>query len=215
MKDNILEQIFSDKAIAVIRLNDASKTLQVVDAIAKGGVSIVEITLTTPNALNAIAELSKRQDLLVGAGTVMTEADALAVIERGAKFIVTPILKLDLIALAHRHHVPAMIGAMTPTEIYTAWSHGADVVKVFPAEVVGTAFFKSVKAPLPQIKMMPTGGVTLTNSGEWLTAGACAVGIGSALLDSKAIASNDFSRLTEHAKTFRASIFQHLNLQAP
>lgn len=214
MREKILEQIFADKAIAVIRLNDATKVLQVVDAISRGSVSIVEITLTTPNALNIISELSQQPNLLVGAGTVMNEQDAVATIKHGAKFIVTPILNLSLIAVAHQHSVPAMIGAMTPTEIYTAHKAGADVVKVFPAEVVGTQFFKSVRAPLPQIKMMPTGGVTLTNAGEWLSAGAVAVGIGSALLDSKAIAANDFSRLAENAKTFRASILQHLNSQA-
>ncbi len=214
MKEQILERIFSDKAIAVIRLNDAAKAIQVVEAIASGGVTIVEITLTTPDALNIISELSTRANLLVGAGTVMSERDASESIERGARFIVTPILNLPLIDVAHRRGVPAMIGAMTPTEIYAAYKAGADVVKVFPAEVVGTAFFKAVKAPLPQIKMMPTGGVTLANAGEWLSAGACAVGIGGALLDSKAIAANDFARLSENAKTFRASILQHLNSQA-
>lgn len=211
MREKILDQIFADKAVAVIRLSDAAKALQVVEAIASGGVTIVEITLTTPDAPNIISELSKRPNLLVGAGTVMSERDAIETIERGAKFIVTPVLKLPLIAVAHRRDVPVMIGAMTPTEIYTAHEAGADIVKVFPAEVVGTQFFKSVKAPLPQIKLMPTGGVNLTNAGEWLSAGAVAVGIGSALLDSKAIAANDFAHLTENAKIFRASILQHLN----
>lgn len=214
MKAQILERIFSDKAIAVIRLNDAAKAIQVVEAIASGGVTIVEITLTTPDAPNIISELSSRANLLVGAGTVMSEQDARESIERGARFIVTPILNLPLIDVAHQRDVPAMIGAMTPTEIYAAYKAGADVVKVFPAEVVGTAFFKAVKAPLPHIKMMPTGGVTLANAGEWLSAGACAVGIGGALLDSKAIAANDFSRLAENAKVFRASILQHLNSPA-
>jgi 2-dehydro-3-deoxyphosphogluconate aldolase/(4S)-4-hydroxy-2-oxoglutarate aldolase len=206
MREQTLQKIFSDKAIAVIRLNDAEKVMPVVDAIAEGGIHIIELTFTTPNAIRLIQQLSSRQEILVGAGTVLNEADALAAIENGARFLVTPVLKLDLIELAHRHHVPVMIGAMTPTEIYTAWTHGADVVKVFPAEVVGTAFFKSVKAPLPHIKMMPTGGVTLTNAGEWLAAGACAVGIGGALLDSKAIADHDFEQLTENARIFRKSI---------
>ncbi len=214
MREHTLQKIFSDKAIAVIRLNDAGKVLPVVDAIVEGGIHIIELTFTTPNAIRLIQQLSSRQTILVGAGTVLNESDALAAIENGARFLVTPVLNLDLIELAHRHNIPVMIGAMTPTEIYTAWTHGADVVKVFPAEVVGTAFFKSVKAPLPHIKMMPTGGVTLTNAGEWLAAGACAVGIGGALLDSKAIAANDFLRLTENAKIFRSSILQHLNSQA-
>jgi 2-dehydro-3-deoxyphosphogluconate aldolase / (4S)-4-hydroxy-2-oxoglutarate aldolase len=205
-KNKIIERVLSEKSIAVIRLSDATNALEVVDAIAYGGVTIIEITLTTPDAMKLIEQFSRRDDLLVGAGTVLDKHTAKEVIKRGAKFIVSPILNTSLIEVANKYEVASMIGAMTPTEIYAAYQAGADIVKVFPAEVVGTSFFKSVKAPLPQIQMMPTGGVTLTNAGDWLTAGACAVGIGGALIDVKAIAAGNFVQLTENARVFRKSI---------
>jgi 2-dehydro-3-deoxyphosphogluconate aldolase / (4S)-4-hydroxy-2-oxoglutarate aldolase len=210
-KTTILAQVLEEKSVAVIRLNDPKPVIPVVKAVASGGVRIIEITLTTPDAFKLIERLSDEKGILVGAGTVLDKRTAKQAIDAGARFIVSPVLNTALIETAHKHHVVSMIGAMTPTEIYTAYKAGADIVKVFPAEVVGTAFFKSVKAPLPSIQMMPTGGVTLTNAGDWLAAGACAVGIGGALLDAAAIATGDMNRLTENARVFRQSIAAFLS----
>ena len=164
--------------------------------------------MTTPNAL-AVLEYCVKQfgdTMLFGIGSVLDAATAKSAIEAGAKYVVSPIFKKEIIVAAHKEDIPAMPGAFTPTEILTATEAGADIVKVFPADILGMAFFKGVKAPMPHLRMMPTGGVTLTNAGDWLKAGACAVGVGSALLDNQAIAENNFSLLTENAKTLMQSI---------
>ena len=207
-KQDILNKIFELKAVAVVRMNNADKLKKVVDAIYKGGVAAIEITMTTPGALQSIESLSKSMgdEILVGVGSAINKQMASDAINAGAKFVVSPIFKKELIEVAHQNDVPAMPGCFTPTEIQTAYEAGADVVKVFPADVVGMAFFKGVLAPLPHLKLMPTGGVSLTNAGDWIKAGACAVGIGSALLDKKAIEEEDYNKLTQNAITFINSI---------
>jgi 2-dehydro-3-deoxyphosphogluconate aldolase/(4S)-4-hydroxy-2-oxoglutarate aldolase len=139
--------------------------------------------------------------LRLGAGTVLDPETARQVILAGASFIVAPTLHLGVIEMCHRYDVAAMPGCFTPTEILTAWQAGADVVKVFPATALGPQFFKDIRGPLPQIKMMPTGGVSLANAGDWITAGAVAVGVGTALLDPKAIAESRFDVITGNART--------------
>ena len=203
-KQEILNKIFELKAVAVVRMSNADKLKKVVDAIYKGGVSAIEITMTTPGALQSIESLSKLmgEEILVGVGSVINKQMASDAISAGAKFVVSPIFKKEIIDTAHQYDVPAMPGCFTPTEIQTAFEAGADVIKVFPADVVGMAFFKGVLAPLPHLKLMPTGGVNLTNAGDWIMAGACAVGIGSALLDKKAIEAENYSQLTQNAVTF-------------
>jgi len=195
-------------AVAVIRMADSAKLKKVAEAIHAGGVSIIEITMTTPNALAVIAELSKEMsDIIeIGVGSVLSGEIAQQAIDAGARYVVSPIFKPEIITTAHANDVPAMPGAFSPTEIQLAYEAGADVVKVFPADVVGMAFFKGVKAPMPHLKLMPTGGVSLTNAGDWLKAGACAVGVGSALLNKQAIAEENWSLLTENARTLKASI---------
>ena len=207
-KQDILKRIFELKAVAVVRMSNADKLKKVVDAIYKGGVSAIEITMTTPGALQSIESLSKSmgEELLVGVGSVINKQMALDAINAGAKFVVSPIFKNEIIDAAHQNDVPAMPGCFTPTEIQTAYEAGADVIKVFPADVVGMAFFKGVLAPLPHLKLMPTGGVSLTNAGDWIKVGACAVGIGSALLDKKAIEEEDYNKLTQNAITFVNSL---------
>ena len=207
-KQDILKRIFELKAVAVVRMSNADKLKKVVDAIYKGGVSAIEITMTTPGALQSIENLSKSmgEELLVGVGSVINKQMALDAINAGAKFVVSPIFKNEIIDAAHQNDVPAMPGCFTPTEIQTAYEAGADVIKVFPADVVGMAFFKGVLAPLPHLKLMPTGGVSLTNAGDWIKVGACAVGIGSALLDKKAIEEEDYNKLTQNATTFVNSL---------
>ncbi len=207
-KQDILNRIFELKAVAVVRMNNAEKLKKVVEAIYKGGVSAIEITMTTPGALNSIESLSKSMgdEILIGVGSAINKQMASDAINAGAKFVVSPIFKRELIEIAHQNDVPAMPGCFTPTEIQTAFEAGADVVKIFPADVVGMAFFKGVLAPLPHLKLMPTGGVSLTNAGDWIKAGACAVGIGSALLDKKAIEEGNYNKLTQNAVTFVNSI---------
>jgi 2-dehydro-3-deoxyphosphogluconate aldolase/(4S)-4-hydroxy-2-oxoglutarate aldolase len=139
-------------------------------------------------------------------GSVLNAADAQRAIDSGADFIVSPVFKTELIQTAHKNDKPSMPGCFSPTEIQTAYEAGADIVKVFPADVLGTTFFKGIKAPLPHLKLMPTGGVTLTNGGDWIRAGACAVGIGSALINNNAVEEENYSLLTENAKILMQSI---------
>lgn len=209
-REEIIQSLLEAKAIAVVRLADPSKLLKVAEAIYKGGVSAIEITMTIPNAIEVIRIASKEigSYMIIGVGTVMDSNTAQMAIDAGAKYVVSPFFKKEILETAHKNNVPAMPGAFTPTEIQTAYEAGADVIKVFPADVVGMAFFKGVLAPMPYLKLMPTGGVTLTNAGEWIKAGACAVGVGTALLDKKAIASESYSVLTENAKVLMDSIKQ-------
>ena len=201
-RKDIVEKIIADKAVAVIRLNEGDDVLKIVEAIRNGGITSIEITMTTPNALKLIEELNNiyNDDLLVGVGSVLDEVTAKDAINSGAQYVVSPIFDKNIIKTVIGNNIPVMPGCFTPTEIYKAYKSGADIVKVFPANVTGMKFFKAVKAPIPFLKLMPTGGVTLTNANEWIEAGACAVGIGSALLDKKAIANKDYSKLTENAK---------------
>ena len=207
-KDEIIKSLFEAKAVAVVRLADSSKMIKVAEAIYKGGVSAIEITTTVPNAIEVIKNASREigSYMNVGVGTVLNAETAQQAIDAGAKYVVSPFFKKEILEAAHKNNIPAMPGAFTPTEIQTAYEAGADVIKIFPADVVGMAFFKGVLAPMPYLKLMPTGGVTLTNAGEWIKAGACAVGVGTALLDKKAIAEGNYSILTENAKKLMESI---------
>ena len=207
-RSEIVEKLISNGAVAIIRLGDASKLIKVAEAIYKGGVVAIEITMTTPNALGILKEVSKEfgDEMLIGVGSVLDVETVRAAVDCGARYIVSPVFKLELIREAHSLDVPSMPGAFTPTEIQQATEAGADIVKVFPADILGMQFFKNIKAPLPHLKLMPTGGVTLHNAGDWLKAGACAVGVGSALLDSKAIAEDNYKLLTENAETLMNSI---------
>lgn len=207
-KKQILDEIFTRKAVAVLRIKDEDKLKKVIQAIADGGVSVAEITMTVPNAIKLIEKMSKELDenIIIGVGSVLNKQTAEDAIKAGAKYVVSPILKKEIIEIAQKYDVPVMPGCFTPTEIYSAFEMGADIVKVFPADVVGMPFFKAILAPMPHLKLMPTGGVSLTNAGDWLKAGACAVGIGSALLDDKAIKEENYFKLTENARTIMNSI---------
>jgi 2-dehydro-3-deoxyphosphogluconate aldolase/(4S)-4-hydroxy-2-oxoglutarate aldolase len=207
-KAEILTKILANPVIAVVRLNNAEKVMPVVEAIIKGGILNIELTLTTPNSFELLPQLVKEfgQDSVIGVGSVLEDEQAVKSIELGARYIVSPVFIKSIIDIAHKNNIPAMPGAFTPTEIFNADKYGADVVKVFPADILGMSFFKSIKAPMPHLKIMPTGGVTLTNGGEWLKAGACAVGVGSALLDKKCIEEGDYEAITNNAKTLVGSI---------
>ena len=188
--------------VAVIRMKDPAKLRAVVDAIAAGGVRALEVTMTVPRAVDMIRELAPTlpPGFLLGAGTVIDAATARAVIDAGASFVVSPVFRPDVVAACHERDVPAMPGCFTPTEILAAHECGADIIKVFPATALGPQFIRDVRAPLPQVKLMPTGGVTIDNAGEWIRAGAVAVGLGSALLDASAIADGRFDTITANAK---------------
>ena len=207
-KEEILEELIRLGAIAVIRMSDSDKLKTVSEAIHKGGVSAIEITMTTPNALSVIENLSKTMgnEIIVGVGSVLDPQTAVDAINAGARFVVSPVFKPDIVDKVKKLNIPIMPGAFTPTEIQAAYEQGADIVKVFPADIVGMAFFKAIRGPMPYLKLMPTGGVTLTNAGEWLKAGACAVGVGTALLEKKAIDENNFKKLTENAEILVKSI---------
>jgi len=212
-KEKILDEILKRKVVAVLRIKEEEKLKKVIEAINKGGISVVEITMTVPNAIQLIEKMSKELDknIILGVGSVLNKSIAEDAIKAGAKYVVSPVLKKEIIEASHKHNVPVMPGCFTPTEIQTAYEFGADIIKVFPADVVGMAFFKAILAPLPHLKLMPTGGVSLTNAGDWLKAGACAVGIGSALLDKKAIQEGNYSKLTENAATIMKSISVSIN----
>lgn len=210
MRHEIVQALVESGAIAIIRMEDSQKLQQTVEAIHQGGIHAIEITMTTPNALSAIeaaaTAFSDDEDVMIGAGSVLDGVTAREAMIAGAQFIVSPVLKREMIETCHRYDVPAIPGTFTPTEVERAHELGADVVKVFPASTVGPGYFRALQGPLPHAKLMPTGGVTLTNAGQWLESGAAVVGIGSALLDEEAVAREDFEQLTENARTLRHSI---------
>jgi 2-dehydro-3-deoxyphosphogluconate aldolase / (4S)-4-hydroxy-2-oxoglutarate aldolase len=190
--------------VAVVRAPDPNGLVEVIRALAAGGVTVAEVTLTVPNALEVIREARKvlGDSVMLGAGTVLDPETCRAAMLAGAEFIVAPALNLDVIRLCRRYDTLVMPGAFTPTEILTAWEAGADIVKVFPADVVGPAFFKALRGPLPQVKLMPTGGVDLTTATAFLQAGAVCLGVGGQLVDPKAVAAGDFARITQTAKQY-------------
>jgi 2-dehydro-3-deoxyphosphogluconate aldolase/(4S)-4-hydroxy-2-oxoglutarate aldolase len=194
--------------VAIIRMKEPQKVRAVADAIAAGGARALEVTMTVPRAVELIAELAPTMPsgFLLGAGTVVDAATAKRVIDAGAQFVVGPVFRREVIAACHERDVPVLPGCFTPTEILDAWDAGADIVKVFPATALGPGFIKDVRAPLPHVKLMPTGGVTLDNAGEWIKAGAVAVGVGTALLDAKAIAAGDYAALRANAERIVANV---------
>ena len=194
--------------VAVIRLQDPHALHGVVRALAEGGVRALEVTMTVPRAIELIAELAPTlpEGFLLGAGTVVDAGTARRAVVAGAQFIVSPVFRPDVISAGHERGVPVMPGCFTATEILNAWDAGADIVKVFPATAVGPSYLKDIRGPLPQVKLMPTGGVSIDNVGEWLKAGAVAVGVGSALLDSNAIASGNYGVVADNARRMIANV---------
>ena len=201
-RQEVLSQILASGVVAVIRMKDPKRLSKVVDAIRAGGVKCIEITMTVPGAVDVIAEMvrSAPTDVLIGAGTVTDKSGALDVIRAGAKFVVGPALNLEILSVCKEKDVVCMPGCFSPTEILTGWNAGADVIKVFPATSLGPKYFKDIAGPFPHIRLMPTGGVTIENVGEWVAAGAVVVGIGSDLLDKNAIDEERYSVLTDRAE---------------
>ncbi|WP_088252989.1 bifunctional 4-hydroxy-2-oxoglutarate aldolase/2-dehydro-3-deoxy-phosphogluconate aldolase [Fimbriiglobus ruber] len=203
-RETDLQRVLDCGIVAVVRAPDPAGLVEVVRALADGGVTVAEVTLTVPGAIDVIREAKKQlgDRVLLGAGTVLDPETARTVFLAGAEFIVSPAVNLDVIRLCRRYDKLVMPGAFTPTEILAAWEAGADVVKVFPAEIVGPAFFKALRGPLPQIKLMPTGGVDLTTAAEFLKAGAVCLGIGGQLVDPKLVAARAFDAITATARQY-------------
>ena len=200
-KDRVLGIILETKVVAVIRMSDPAKLFRVVEAVREGGVRAIEITMTTPSALEAIRSLARNrpEGSLIGAGTVVDEEAAEAVIQAGADFVVSPVTDARVIDICRRRERTVIPGAFSPTEIHAAWKAGADIVKVFPATSLGPKYIKDVLAPFPGLRLMPTGGISLENARSFVDAGACSVGIGTALLDPGAIERGEWETLSRKA----------------
>lgn len=194
--------------VAIIRANSANELIAAAAAIHAGGVNVVEVTMTTPNALRVIRDVSSAygDSIFVGAGSVLDAETARAVMLAGAEFIVSPVTKADVIEICNRYGKVVIPGAFTPTEILTAWEAGADYVKVFPSSGVGASYIKDVKAPLPHIPLIPTGGINIENAAEFISAGATALGVGSSLVNDQLIEAGEFESLTERAKKLSVAV---------
>lgn len=203
-KEEIVSKLREIGLVPVLRAESEEQALGIAAAIAEGGVTVLEVTMTVPGAVRVMGRLTKeRPDLLIGAGTVLDAETARVCMLEGAQFVVSPALNLKTIEMCHRYSIPVLPGALTPTEVVTAWQAGADVIKVFPASALGGAkYLKSLKAPLPQVEMIPTGGVSLATAKEFLEAGSFALGVGADLVDTKAMAEGKPEKITESAKKY-------------
>ncbi|HVW21810.1 MAG TPA: bifunctional 4-hydroxy-2-oxoglutarate aldolase/2-dehydro-3-deoxy-phosphogluconate aldolase [Opitutaceae bacterium] len=206
-KDAVLAKIKAEKVIALIRADNPDGLLDCAKALAAGGLTSIELTMTTPGAIRMLEKATAElPDFIFGLGTVLDAETARAGILAGARFIVTPALRPDVIQLCRRYTVPVFSGALTPTEAVACWEAGADIVKIFPAEFFGPAYIKSLKGPLPHIDFVPTGGVNPENVAEFLKAGAWATAAGSSLVEAKALKEKNWGAVTAKAKAFAAAV---------
>lgn len=205
---DVVHRIEESGVVAVVRLEDLSDAVHVARALANGGVRGIEFTFTNPKAAAAItaAREALGDAALIGAGSVLDSETARIAILAGAQFVVTPVTRVETIQLCTRYGIPIMSGALTPTEILTAWEAGSAMVKVFPATALGPGYLKDVRGPLPQIKLIPTGGVSVDNAGDFIRAGASAVALGSALVDSKLVAAGAWDELTARAQAVHDAV---------
>ncbi len=207
-KAKVLADLKAIGLVPVLRAESIDQALALAAAIAAGGVTVLEITMTVPGAMQVMRKLAEtRPDILIGAGTVLDPETARMCILEGAQFVVSPALNVKTVEMCHRYSVAVLPGALTPTEIVTAWQAGADVVKVFPANSMGGAsYLKSIKAPLPQVELIPTGGVSFANAEDFLKAGAFALGVGADLVDARAMAEGRPEAVTESARKYLAIV---------
>jgi 2-dehydro-3-deoxyphosphogluconate aldolase/(4S)-4-hydroxy-2-oxoglutarate aldolase len=207
-KEDMLELIRKTGVVAIMRAKSSDQLLAAADAVLAGGVNAIEVTMTTPGALEVVEQATARYgaDVIFGAGSVLDPETARAVILAGAQFVVAPTLNLRTIEVCKRYSVAVIPGAYTPTEILTAWEAGADMVKVFPASAGGPAYIKAVKAPLPQIRLVPVGGVDLNTTADFIRAGADVVGVGGALINQKLLDDGDFDVIIDRATRFREEV---------
>lgn len=209
-REKTLKRILDGGVVAVVRSESSESLVKVVQALAEGGVTAAEITFTVPDAVEVIRQVRREvgDAVVLGAGTVLDPETARTALLVGAEYIVAPTVNVEVIRLCRRYDKVIMPGAFTPTEVVTAWEAGADVVKVFPAEIGGPPLLKALRGPLPQVRLMPTGGVDLTTAEAFLKAGACCLGVGSALVDPKAIAAGQFDRIRDLASQYAAIVRQ-------
>jgi 2-dehydro-3-deoxyphosphogluconate aldolase/(4S)-4-hydroxy-2-oxoglutarate aldolase len=210
-KEDVLAQLREIGLVPVLRAESVAKAMALATAVADGGVTVLEVTMTVPGAIEVMRRLAKeRPDILVGAGTVLDPETARMCILEGAQFVVSPALNVATIEMCHRYSIAVLPGALTPTEVVTAWQAGADVVKVFPASALGGAkYLTALKGPLPQVELIPTGGVSLATAAEFLNAGAFALGVGSDLVDAKAMAAGKPEVVTETARKYLAIVKEY------
>jgi 2-dehydro-3-deoxyphosphogluconate aldolase/(4S)-4-hydroxy-2-oxoglutarate aldolase len=203
-KPNDLDRILNSGVVAILRATSGEFLADVAEALLAGGVEAIEVTFTVPRCPEVLEQVADRlgDKIVLGAGTVLDPETARAAILAGARFIVSPTVNLDVIQLCRRYSCLVFPGALTPTEILTAWQAGADIVKVFPSDLTGPGYIKAVRRPLPQVRLMPTGGVNLETAADFLKAGACAIGVGSELADPQAIANRQFDKLTALARKY-------------
>jgi 2-dehydro-3-deoxyphosphogluconate aldolase/(4S)-4-hydroxy-2-oxoglutarate aldolase len=208
-RDQVKARIIEIGIVPVVRAASPEQAMRAAEAVCEGGISAVEVTMTVPGAVEVIAQLSRSNgaDVLVGAGTVLDAETAKRCLDAGAQFLVSPGFDLETVKLANRTGTPIMAGALTPTEIITAWNAGSDFVKVFPCGTVGGAkYIKALKGPLPNIPMVPTGGVNLDTAAEFIQAGASALGVGGELVSAAALKSGNTSHIVETARKFVAIV---------
>jgi 2-dehydro-3-deoxyphosphogluconate aldolase/(4S)-4-hydroxy-2-oxoglutarate aldolase len=205
-----LSRVLNSGIVAVIRSTSSEQLVEVARALYEGGVDVLEVTFTVPRALEIIAAVRKAlgDKVLLGAGTVLDPETARAAFLAGAEFLVSPTVNLDVIKMGNRYDKLVMPGAFTPTEILSAWEAGAQVIKVFPADIGGPAYLKTLHGPLPQVRLLPTGGVNLATIADFLKAGACAVGLGGALVEPKAVEAGDMARIKSLAQQYVAAVKQ-------
>lgn len=203
-----MQRIEASGIVAIIRANSSNELIKTAEAIKNGGVDVIEITMTTPGALSVITEVSKYlgDEVLIGVGSVLDAETARVAMLAGAEFVVSPVTKNDVIDTCNRYGKVVIPGAFTPTEILYAWETGADYVKVFPSSGVGPSYIKDIKAPLPQIPLIPTGGINIENAADFIRAGSAALGVGSALVSNTIIESGDFKKLTQRAKELVSAV---------
>ncbi len=204
-REDDLARVMRSKLVAVIRAESGEQLVDVAEALLAGGVEVMEVTFTVPRAVQVIERVATTlgNRVLLGAGTVLDAETARAALLAGAEFIVSPSTNVQVIELCRRYSKLVMPGALTPTEVVTAWQAGADIVKIFPSDLTGPKYLKALHGPLPQVRLMPTGGVTLETAVDYLKAGACALGVGGSLVDPKLIAAGQLKPLEELARRFR------------
>lgn len=206
-KLNVLRRIMESGVVAVVRADSSEQAIKITDACMKGGIAAIEITFTVPGATQVIEALRKvytAEEMIIGAGTVLDPETARIAILAGAQYIVSPSLNIDTVKLCNRYQIPIMAGAMTIEGVIAAMEVGADIVKIFPGDAFGPSFIKAIKGPLPQATLMPTGGVSLENVGEWIKAGCVAVGVGGSL--TAGAKTGDYQAIEDVAKQFIAKV---------
>lgn len=207
-KNDISDSIREIGIVAIMRAKSSEQLLAAADAVLAGGVNAIEVTMTTPGALRVIEKATTKygDEVIFGVGSVLDPETARAAILAGAQFVVCPTLNLKTIEICKRYSVLVVPGAYTPTEVLTAWEAGADMVKIFPASVGGPAYIKAVKAPLPQVKLVPVGGVNLQTTADFIRAGSEVVGVGSSLINQKLLEAKEFETISENARRYREEV---------